>query len=84
MLKSKLDRVNHHVAYWRTKLDDLQAKLNMKQAKCHTKIESLKQEIYSLDLQNDELRQTLDSELGLEINTFENGKYTDDMKACVY
>ena len=59
MLKSKLDRVNHRVAYWRTKLDDLQAKLSMKQAKCHSKIESLKQEIYSLDLQNDELQQTL-------------------------
>ena len=84
MLKSKLDRVNHRVAYWRTKLDDLQAKLSMKQANCHSKIESLKQEIYSLDLQNDELRQTLDSELGLEINTFENGKYNDDVRACAY
>ena len=56
----------------------------MKQAKSHKTIETLKQELYASDLQNAELREALDSELSSEINTFENGKYNDDVRACVY
>ena len=39
----------------------------------YKKIETLKQELNALDLQNAELREVLDSELRSEINTFENG-----------
>ena len=56
----------------------------MKQAKSHKTIKTLKQKLYALDLQNAELREVLDSELTSEINTFENGKYNDDVQACVY
>ena len=58
--------------YWRAKLDDVQIKKCMKQAKSLKTIETLKQELYALDLQNAELREVLDSELSSEINTFEN------------
>ena len=57
---------------------------SMRKAKYHNKIETLKQELYASDLQNAELRQALDSELSSEIDTFENGKYNDDIRACVY
>ena len=56
----------------------------MRQAKSHKKIETLKQKLNALDLQNAKLREVLDSELRSEINTFENGKYNDDVRACVY
>ena len=70
--------------YWRAKLDDIQIKKCMKQAKSLKTIETLKQELYASDLQNAELREVLDSELSSEIDTFENGKYNDDVRACVY
>ena len=83
-LRIKLSRVNHRVIYWRAKLDDVHIKKCMKQAKSHKTIETLKQELHASDLQNAELREVLDSELSSEINTFECGKYNDDVRACVY
>lgn len=83
-LKAKLARVNHRVTYWRAKLDDVQTKKSMRQAKYCNKIEALKQELYASDLKNAELREALDSELSSEIDTFEKGKYNDDVRACVY
>ena len=56
--------------YCQAKLDDVQIKKCIKQAKSLKTIETLKQELYASDLQNSELREVLDSELSSEIDTF--------------
>lgn len=83
-LKAKLARVNHRVAYWREKITNINNKDNGKKAERAHEIEALKQELYAAHLQNAELREALDAELNSEICTFEGGKYTDDVRACVY
>ena len=46
----------------------------------------LKKEVSALAFDNSELRDTIQTILSSEpkITTFENGQYTDDVRACVY
>ena len=48
-------------------------------------MESLKERILSLDFENAEMSEALESILNSEeITTFESGRYTDDVRACIY
>lgn len=56
-----------------------------KKAELRQEMESLKKKISSLDSDNAEMSETLESILSSkEITTFESGRYTDDVRACVY
>lgn len=56
-----------------------------KKAELRQETESLKKKISSLDSDNAEMSETLESILSSkEITTFESGRYTDDVRACVY
>lgn len=85
-IKAKLDRVNHRAAYWKAKVSDSMSHCNSKKKKLRDEITSMKEEVLSLSLDNAELNDTVQSILKSEpeIATFENGKYTDDVRACVY
>ena len=73
-------RLNHRSAYWEAKTRD--SRLEKNTAKLHAEMSSLKEEIASLHLTNAEPIQSVMSES--DISTFEDGKYTDDVRACVY
>lgn len=82
-LKAKLDRVNHRAAYWKTKAAGIC--LRKGDPKLRDEILLLKKEVAALDLSNAELNETIQSILSEpEIITFENGRYTDDVRACIY
>ena len=83
-VKAKLSRVNHRVAYWRAKAADIKGKDTAKKANYSQKIGELKEDLFSAHMLNAQLREDLDAELNSEICTFEDGKYTDDVRACVY
>ena len=56
-----------------------------KKAELRQEMESLKKKISSLDSDNAEMSEALESILSSkEITTFESGRYTDDVRACVY
>ena len=56
-----------------------------KKKKLRDEIESLKREVSVLSLDNAELNETVQSIMSdPEIITFENGKFTDDVRACIY
>ena len=84
-LKAKLNRVGHRASYWRSKVDGIDKKNSFRRVELRHEIESLREKISSLDLQNAEMSETIDSILRSEtIATFEGGKYTDDVRACIY
>jgi len=65
-VKSKLARVNHHVAYWHTKVADIKGKDTAKKANYSKKIGELK-DLITAHLLNAQLREDLDAELNSEI-----------------
>ena len=81
-----MDRVNHRAAYWKKRVNDLSSDCSTKRKKLRDEIVSLKEEVATLSLDNAELNETVQSILmsDPEITTFENGKFTDDVRACVY
>ena len=81
-LRLKLDRVNHRSAYWEAKTRD--SRLEKNTAKLRAEMSSLKEEIASLHLTNAELNEAIQSVSESDISTFEDDKYTDDVRACVY
>ena len=82
-LRLKLDRVNHRSAYWEAKTRD--SRLEKNTAKLRAEMSSLKEEIASLHLTNAELNEAIQSVMSeSDISTFEDGKYTDDVRVCVY
>lgn len=84
-LKAKLDRVNHRAAYWRARVGAANHQSSAKRAELRREVELLKEKLSTLDLDNAEMSKTLESILNSdEITTFEGGKYTDDVRACVY
>ena len=85
-LRAKLDRINHLAVYWKKRLQDISISSDAKKKELSDKIVSLKEEVASLAFHNSELNDTIQSILSSEpqIATFENGKYTDDVRACVY
>ncbi len=83
-LKAKLNRVNHRASYWRARVGDVNHQSSAKRAELRHEIESLR-EVSTLDLDNAEMSQTLESIVTSEdITTFEGGRYTDDVRACIY
>ena len=84
-LKAKLNRVTHRASYWKSKVLDLKERNAMKTKKLHQEIEVLKETTSSLDFENAELDEQLQNFLSSDdIVTFEGGKYTDSVRACVY
>lgn len=85
-LRAKIDRVNHRAAYWMARADDINSHCSSKRKKLCDEILSLKEEVTSLSLDNAELNETVQSILASEpeITTFEKGRYTDDVRACIY
>ena len=85
-LRAKLDRVNHRAEYWKKKVDAVNDDCASKRKKLHDEIDTLKMEVSALSSDNAELNETVQSILmsDPEITTFENGKFTDDVRACIY
>lgn len=85
-LQGKLDRINHRATYWRKRVKDMTSESFAKRKKLHDEIVSLQEVISSLSLDNAELHDKVESIMmsDSEIATFENGKYNDDVRACVY
>lgn len=82
-LRLKLDRVNYRSAYWEAKARDCH--LDKNRVKLCAEMSSLKEEIASLHLTNAELNEAVQSVMSeSDIATFEGGKYSDDVRACVY
>ena len=66
------------------KLKVLNTKSLPKISDCN-EIESLREKVCALNLENAEVNETLESILSSEeISTFEKGRYTDDMRMCIY
>ena len=82
-MRAKIARVNHRVAYWRTKVSNTKEKDTTKQAKYIHEIKALKQDLFASHLQNAELRETLDTEMNAEICTLE-GRSILMMSGLVY
>ena len=55
----------------------------MRKKELELEIRSLKEEISCLSLDNAKLNDAIQS-IETEITTFENGKYTNDVRACIY
>ncbi len=85
-LKSKLDRVKHGARYWKAKMLVINNQSSSKKKKLCDEINSLKQQISLLSTNNIEMSATIQSMMTArdEITTFENRKYTDDVRACIY
>lgn len=84
-LKAKISRINHWASYWRYRVESIHHHNSAVKAKLRREIESLKKEISCLDTDNAEMKDVVESLLSSEeIATFENGKYTDDVRTCVY
>ena len=83
-LKAELIRVTHRASYWKSKVLCLKEGNAIKTKELHQEIEVLKERVSSLDLENAELNQEFHNFISSEIVTFEGGKYTDSVRACVY
>ena len=84
-LKASLDRVNHRASYWRGKAESIKHQKSTKNFKLCNEIESLREKVCALNLENAEMNETLESILSSEeISTFEKGRYTDDVRMCIY
>ena len=84
-LKAEFSRVNHRAAYWKSKAKDLKGGKAAKVSELCAEIKRLKQAMSSLELDNVEMGETIEELLfSDEIVTFEGGKYTDDIRACIY
>ena len=81
VLCKKLNAVNHRVAYWKKQAGEMQKLYSTQNKQLQGEIKLLKEKINSLDL---ELSETIESTIDTTIKTFEGGKYTDDVRACVY
>ena len=83
-LRSKLNRVNHRAAYWKERVQDVKSQTSAKKIALRLEVESLKEKISSLHLDNAEMNERIESILTEDIITFEAGKYTNDVRACIY
>ena len=73
-------------AYRKKWLQDVNHFFQSKKKELTDEIISLKEEVAALAFDNSELHDTIQTILSSEpkITTFENSKYTDDVRACVY
>lgn len=81
LLRKRLDAVNHRATYWKQQAGEMQEYYSTQNKQLQGEIKSLKEKVNSLDL---ELSETIESTIDTTIKTFEGGKYTDDVRACVY
>ena len=65
-------RVNHRASYWRMRVDEFNHQTSVKKAELRQEIESLKKKISSLDLDNAEMSETLESILFSFALNFDN------------
>lgn len=84
-LRVKLSRVNHRAAYWRDRVDNIKDSGAVKNTKLHQEVKLLREEVAALDSDNADLHGTIETIMSSEdIIAFEGGKYSDDVRACVY
>ena len=81
VLQKKLNTVNHRATYWKQKAGEAQKHYSTQNKQLQEEIKLLKEKVNSLDL---ELSETIESSIDTTIKTFEGGKYTNDVRACVY
>ena len=84
-LRAKLNRVNHRTLYWKRRVEEIAVQRKMVTKPKNDYIKQLEEELSYLELDNAEMAETLESVLkDTEINTFEGGRYTDNVRACIY
>ena len=84
-LRAKISRVSHRATYWRGKAEGSSSKKFAKMGELRQEIKELKEKLSFLDHHNSEMSETIEYILHSDmISTFEGGKYTDDVRACVY
>jgi len=84
-LRAKLNRVNHRALYWKKRVAEIVTQQSTTKKSHIHRIEQLKKELYFLELDNVEMAETLESVLtDTKIHAFEGGKYTNDVRACIY
>ena len=84
-LKTKIDRLGHRASYWKGQMDKFKQHTSARKKELFGEIKLLKEEVLALDSNNAELSTTIESILlSEEVTTFEHGRYTDDVRACVY
>ena len=84
-LRAKLNRVNHRTLYWKRRVTEITVQKKMVTKSQHDYIEQLKNELSCLESDNAEMVETLESVLkDTEVHTFEGGRYTDNVRACIY
>jgi hypothetical protein len=83
-LRMKLDRVSHRSVYWETKA--YESRSDESGTILRAEMASLKDEIASLHLTNAELNEAFESVMSESemIQTMKHGKYTDEIRTCVY
>ena len=84
-LRAKLKRVNHRALYWKKRVAEITVQqTKTKKAHLHT-IDKLKTKLYSLEADNVDMTQTIESLIeDTKVQTFEDGRYTNDVRACIY
>ena len=65
-------------------MDNFKQQTSTKKTELLGDIKRLKEEVSALDSNNAELNETIESILSCEVTTFKGGKYTEDVRACVY
>lgn len=82
---AEINRVSHRASYWRSKFESISHKDSSKRGELQQEVKLLKEKVSHLNLYNAEMGETIDFILHSEtIRTFEGGKYTDDVRACIY
>ena len=84
-LRAKLNRINHRALYWKNRVAEITVQqTKTKKAHLHT-IDKLKTKLYSLEADNVDMTQTIESLIeDTKVQTFEDGRYTNDVRACIY
>ena len=87
--KKKIDRICHRILYWKEKCSTIQKLSDEKELELEAHREGeylfLLEEIADLEQKNSELRDTVEELVSdKDISAYQNGKYTDDVRACCY
>ena len=83
-LKTNIHRVNHRAVYWKRKVESIKQCDANKSSNLRKEIKELKEKVTSFIMDNLELKDTIESLLSEEVFTFEGGKYTDNVRTCMY
>ena len=84
-LRVKLNSVNHRALYWKKRASEIVDHQSSSKASYKHQIDKLKEELYYLERDNAEMTETIESIMqDTEVQAFECGKYTNDVRACIY